>query len=186
MRSAEIARLLPEVFQSALRPAGGAVEADRRTAATLEAMALLHAPCEEILDGLDRFFRPQTAPERFAPYLARWVDLDWLLRPGPSSDASADSLASGIAPLRELVRAASEIAQWRGTARGLVGFLDTVTGVPGFVVDEAVVDPSGAPLPFHFRVVGPADAKRFQPLIERVIVAEKPAYMTWELAFAST
>ena len=39
--------------------------------------------------------------------------------------------------------------------------------------------------PFHLRVVAPADAAVYRPLIERVIVAEKPAYATYELVFAT-
>src|SRR5437870_1411434 len=135
MRSADIARLLPDVFQSALRPAEGAFEPDRPMLGTLDAMAALHAPCEAILDDLDRFFDPRRAPERFVPFLARWVDLGWLLGPAPA-EAGSQPLASGLEPLRQLVSAASETARWRGTARGLVRFLDTVTGTPGFKVDE--------------------------------------------------
>ncbi len=184
MRSGQIARLLPDVFQFALRPAAaGVVQPDRRLAAALSAMEQLHAPCEEVLDTLDHFLDPLRTPQRFLPYLAAWVDLDWLLRPAPGSDVTSDSLMSGVGALREVVAAAGELARWRGTARGLLRFLDTATGIPGFKVEEGVTGEGHAPRPFHLRVIAPADAERFRPLIERVIVAQKPAYATWELVF---
>lgn len=186
MRSAEIARLLPDVFQFALSPpAAGVVEPDRRMAAALAAMEVLHAPCEEVLDGLDRFVHPVRAPQRFLPYLAGWVDLDWLVRAAPGSDVTSESLPTGVGSLRELLAAAAEMARWRGTARGLLRFLDTATGIPGFKVEEGVTGEGRAPRPFHLRVIAPAEAEPYRAFIERVIVSQKPAYATWELAFAT-
>src|SRR5574341_2267177 len=138
MRSDEIARLLPDVYQYALSEAvPGVNEPDRRLMAALAAMEVLHAPSERVLDDLDRFVDARRTPERFVPYLATWVDLDWLLHPA-AEDVTPGSLASGVGPLRELIAAASDLARWRGTARGLVGFLDTATGIPGFQVEEGV------------------------------------------------
>ena len=120
------------------------------------------------------------------PYLAGWVDLDWLLVAAPSEPVATNStLASGLGPLRELVAAAADLARWRGTARGLLRFLDTATGVPGFAIEENVSGDERRPRPFHLRIVAPAEAAVYRPLIERVIVAEKPAYATYELVFAT-
>jgi phage tail-like protein len=187
MRSDEIARLLPDVFQHALSPpAAGVVKPDRRLAALLEAMEVLHDPCERILDELNTYFDPRLAPPRFVPYLAGWVDLDWLLLTDrDESRPGGTPLASGVDRLREIVAAATWVARWRGTAQGLRRFLDAVTGVPGFVIDENVAGPERRPSPFNIRVLAPQAAEAYRPLVERVIMAEKPAYVTHELEFVT-
>jgi phage tail-like protein len=182
MRSADIARLLPDVFQYAIRPMAGMFEPDSRMLAALEVMSAMHAPVEEILDSLERFFDSRRTPQRFAPYLTQWVDLDWLLRPTRGLDAIADSIASGPDALRKMVGTASELAQWRGTVHGLQLALETATGVTGFTVQESVGD-DGKPRPFYVRVIVPPDAAQFRPLIERVIATEKPAYVQCKAVF---
>lgn len=188
MDSAAIATLLPGIFQSALHPvAEGVVEPDRRLAAVLGVMETLQEPVEEVLDGLHHHLDPRQAPPRFVPYLAGWVDLDWLLVATPDqAAATATPLASGMGNLRELGAAAVEIARWRGTARGLLRFLDTATGIPGFDVRENVTGDPPTPRAFHLRILAPKAAEPYQPLIERVIVAEKPAYATYELVFVTS
>jgi phage tail-like protein len=187
MDSLAIARLLPGVFQTALDlTADGVVAGDTRLAATLGAMETLHAPVERVLRDLHRYLDPRLAPPTFVPYLAGWVDVDWLLVDAASGPgASPAPLSSGLGHLRELVAAAAEIARWRGTARGLLRFLDTATGVPGFEVEENVAGEARVARPFHLRVLAPVDAQPYRPLIERVIVAEKPAYATYELVFVT-
>jgi hypothetical protein len=83
------------------------------------------------------------------------------------------------------VAAAAYLSQWRGTARGLLRFLETATGLQGFIIEEQVLDPNGRPRPFHIRVIAPAEAAPYQVLLERVIEFEKPAYVTYELVFNS-
>jgi len=183
----QIVRLLPGVFQTALHPiAAGIVEPDRRLSATLGVMETLHEPVETVLHDLDRYLDPRLARPDFVPYLAGWVDLDWLLVAAPSEPlGTTPSLASGLGTLRELVAAAAELARWRGTARGLLRFLDTATGTPGFAIEENVSGDQRQPRPFHLRGVAPAEAAVSRPLLGRVIVAEKPAYATYELVFAT-
>ena len=187
MDSAAIARLLPGVFQIPLDPqSAGILQTDHRLAALLGAMETLHEPAEAVLDGLQDHLDPRLAPGRFVPYLAGWVDLDWLLAAAPGQPGSAPApLASGLGNLRELVAAAAELARWRGTARGLLRFLDTATGIPGFQIEENVSGETRTPLAFHLRILAPAAAQGYRPLIERVIVAEKPAYATYELVFVT-
>jgi hypothetical protein len=85
--------------------------------------------------------------------------------------------------LRELIAQAAFLSQWRGTSRGLLRFLEAATGVQGFAIDEQVPGPDGLPRPFHLRVRAPQTTKPYSVLIERIIEIEKPAYVTYELAF---
>src|SRR5215471_4269593 len=106
MKRREIERLLPAVFQEA-------VHEGTPIFAILEVMEALHAPSEEILASIDAFFNPYRAPDRFIPFLARWMDLDWLLVEPAGDDAAAPSqpLPSGLGRLRELVTSAADLAR---------------------------------------------------------------------------
>jgi len=175
MRSREIEKLLPWVFRR-----GAASGTPLR--ATLEAMEALHAPAEQALDRLDQTLDARRTEEKFLPFLASWVDLDWLLtvphREGAQGkDGAPATLASGSGRLRELVAAAAYLSQWRGTKRGLVCFLETATGLRGFRVDETVPG-----RPFHIRVHCPEESAEYRPLIRRIVEYEKPAYLTYELS----
>ena len=181
MKPSEIARLLPGVFQRTIHPGSPLL-------ALLEVMELLQAPAEEILENLDGFFDPYRAPERFVPYLARWVDLESLLADMPEGVSAAPCMAtpsfpSGLAHLRELIAAAAYLSQWRGTEKGLKLFLETATGLEGFRINSQVYDENGSVRPFHILVQAPATASAYRGLIERIIEREKPAYVTYELAF---
>jgi phage tail-like protein len=186
VRSEAIERLLPGVFQLALHPsARGVVEPDRRLGATLQAMEALHEPCERVLVDLSSYVDPRLAPPAFVPYLASWVDLDrFLVAAADDPSLSPTLLATGLGRLRELVAAAAELARWRGTALGLRRFLETATGLGGWTIEENVSGPERAPRPFHLRVVGPAEAEPYRPLVERIVAAEKPVAVTHELDFA--
>jgi phage tail-like protein len=176
MQRAQIERLLPEIIQRTAR------EGSPLTA-LLDAMDGLHAPSEEVLTNLDTYFDAYRAPERFVPFLARWVDLEWLLVTGLEDDGDVPTFPAGSGRLRELIVAAVQLSQWRGTAEGLRQFLETATGFSDFTLDEQVVDEDGQPRPFHLRVVGPTGAAAYRTLIERIIAMQKPAYTTAELEF---
>lgn len=182
MRRTEIERLLPEVFQRALRP-------ETPLLAVLDVMEVLHAPCEEVLAHLEQTFSAYRSPDRFLPFLARWVDLERFFPPPPGgtplAEWSSQPLSTGMGRLRELIAAAAQLSQWRGTAYGLTRFLEVATGMEGFRLDEQVPGPDGTPRPFHLRVHAPAEAAEHRTLIERIIGQEKPAYVTFELAFES-
>src|SRR5690242_2420261 len=92
MQPAEIKRLLPEIFQRTSQPGSP-------LAALIEAMSGLHAPSEDALANLDRYFDAYRAPERFVPFLARWVDLDWLFAGDAGESAT---YPPGTGQLREL------------------------------------------------------------------------------------
>ena len=178
MKQAEIATLLPGVFQRAIRPG-------TPLAALLAVMEAQHAPVEALLVELDGYFDPYRAPDLFVTLLAGWVDLDRLFAAPPEAldEANIRHLyAPGLGRLRELVAAAAYLSRWRGTAHGLVRFLETAVGVTGFAVEEHVPGEDGRPRPFHIRVHVPAGAARFRPLITRIVELEKPAYVTYELA----
>jgi phage tail-like protein len=180
MRSREIEQLLPWVFRRAAGE-GGVLQA------LLAAMESLHAPDEAALAALDSLFDPRRTPARFVPFLARWVDLDWLFEAPATGRArvGAPGLPSGVgaARLRELVAAAAYLSQWRGSARGLLLFLEIATGLRGFALDEDVLDTEGRPRPFHVRLRGPAAAAAQRALIARIVEFEKPAHVTYELSF---
>lgn len=171
MRRADIRRMLPAVFQAALPVDDeGSVVDGTPLAAALGAMEALHARSEAQLAAVDEFLDPFRAPERFVPFLAEWVDL-------------AIEITTGLERLRATVASAAELAHWRGCARGLLGLLEVATGTTGFEIDEEVRDERGAIRPFHIRVTAPAALVVHEEMLRRIISAEKPAYVTHELAF---
>jgi phage tail-like protein len=162
MRSEEIRRLLPAVFQWAVVPGSP-------MAALLDAMETLHRPTEARLATLDEILDPRRAPEPFVRMLAEWVNLDL-------------EVTTGVDRLRALVASAVALSRWRGSARGLLGFLEAATGTTGFEIDEDVRE-GGQIRPFHIRVSAPAPLRDHEDMIERIIRLEKPAYVTHELQF---
>lgn len=179
MKQTEIERLLPGIFQRTILP-GSPLYA---LLATMEAM---HTPSEAALADLDAYFDPYRTPDAFVPFIAGWLDLERFLSQTPKKldDETAQTLfPSGLGRLRELVASAAYLSKWRGTSRGLIRFLETATGITGFAITEEVTDENNHIRPFHIRVVGPEEAAVYQPLVERIIELEKPAYVTYELQF---
>jgi len=176
MQRDAVERLLPTMFQLAARP-GSPLDA------ALHVIADLHEPDEELLAEIDAVFDPYRAPDAFVPWLTRWVGLDWLVADeSVDADASArpdltDAFPPGLGRLRDVVAAGAELAQRRGTDAGLRLFLETATGLSGFVVTEPV------DRPFHLVVTAPAEAEPYAAVLRRIIAATKPAYTTAELAF---
>ncbi|MGH3491040.1 MAG: phage tail protein [Actinopolymorphaceae bacterium] len=164
MRRPAIDRLLPAAYERAA--VQGSV-----LGALLDVMEQLHAPDEELLARIDDVSAPYRAPDRFVPFLARWVGLEHLVSTRGMSASSADQVPVGR--LRDLVAVGAELARWRGTPYGLRGFLETATGVSGFVIDE--------PHPFTFVVRVPASAADQIELVRRIVEAEKPAATTYDV-----
>lgn len=177
MKQAEIARLLPEIFQRTLAP-GNPLTA---LMAVTEGM---QSPSEAVLENLDAYFDPYRTPDRFVPFLASWLDLEPLLVSAPDATSEASLvLPSGLGRLRELVASAVSLAKLSGTAKGLTAFLETATGIHGFSIQDKVLNENGEPRPFHLRIDAPPQAREFHVLIEQIIELEKPAYTTYELTF---
>ncbi|MEO8075542.1 MAG: phage tail protein [Acidobacteriota bacterium] len=179
MKRTEIERLLPVVFQRTALPGNPLT-------ALLQVMEVLHQPSEGVLRNLDAALDPRRAPDAFVPFLARWVDLEPVFDAAPeesSVERQRQPISTGLGRLRELVAAAAQLSRWRGTARGLLLFLETATGVTGFTIDEQVSGPDGLPRPYHIRVHAPASTAAHRILIERIIELEKPVHVTYQLEF---
>ncbi|MBN9389030.1 MAG: FHA domain-containing protein [Chloroflexi bacterium] len=182
MKQTEIQQLLPEIFQRAVHPGNPLF-------AVLSVMESLQAPSENILQNLEIHYDPRRSPDRFVAYLASWVNLDRLLSTAPVSASARPEVATsatfptGLGRLRELVAAAPYLSRWRGTARGLMTFLEIATGLRGFVIEEQPPGPDGLPRPFHLRIQAPAMDPAMRQLVVNIIELEKPAYVTYDLVF---
>jgi phage tail-like protein len=178
MKKGQIKRLLPAVFQRAAQPGTPLY-------AVLDAMETMQAPSEAVLDSIDMYFDAYRAPDNFVAYLAGWVDLEVLMDvPRGNSPSSTLSLSTGVGRLRELTATAVTLSQWRGTCKGLRLFLETATGATGFDIEEHVTGADGKERPFHMRITAPANLAGHRVLLERIVELEKPAYVTYEFAFA--
>jgi len=178
MNKSRIQELLPKVFQRAVRP-GSPLQA------LLEVMEQLTDPPEEKLAELDRYVDPYRAPEDFVVFLARWMDLQRFFssstRRRLEAGEQVDPLPSGSGRLREILSQAARMLAERGTRDGLIGLLETATGVRGFNVDESPTDETGKTIAFHIRVHVPPEANAYLDFVRRIVEAEKPAYLTYEL-----
>jgi phage tail-like protein len=178
MTRAQVERLLPHVIRRAIEP-------KTPIDAMLGSMDQLLAPVVDVLDRVETYFHPYRTPDRFVAYLSSWVDLDRIVAP---------SLETGGVPIdtpeparaRELIAAAASLSKWRGTARGLIRFIETATGVQGVEIEDPLIDSRGREVPFAFRVRVPGSARGHEPLIRRIVDFEKPAYVTFELTFDGT
>lgn len=168
MRRSAIERLLPAVYQQAAGP-GGVL------AALLDVMEQMHEPSERRLVDVAELFAPYRTPDRFLPFLAGWLAFEHIA--GPAGDGA---LPVPVGRLRDLVAEGSRLAQWRGTGTGLRSVVETVTGVSGCVVEEP------PDRPFHVVVRVPAAAAAYRELVERVVEAEKPAAVTYQVVVTET
>jgi hypothetical protein len=185
MTPARISRLLPAVFRQGLAPGG-------LLAGLIETMSGLHRPSEQALASLPATCDPRRAPERFVPFIARWVHFEHLCGQGGAQGrgrhrghgGAPRATVESLGHQRELVANAAELAHWRGTRAGLLRFLRLATGLDGFEVEERVPGEDGRPRPFHLRVVAPAAAQRQRDLVQLVVRMAKPAHVTCDIHFA--
>src|SRR5258707_7881520 len=117
MEQSRIKTYLPAVFQRT-------VYASNPLAALLDVMEDLHAPSEDVLAGVDRFFDARRTPDGFVPFLAGWVNIDRIFAADVTLELDSP-LMPKIGYLRELVANATFLSQWRGTKKGLLLFLLT-------------------------------------------------------------
>jgi phage tail-like protein len=171
LNRADIESLLPENYRRAVEP-------QTPLSALIDVMDVLQAPTEAMLVGLDRYFASRRTPDRFVPFLARWVDLTPLFDRLAEQFGEDAEFPSGTGRLRELVAVVVRLSLWRGTRRGLLEYLEVATGLPGFELEE---DAGGRP--FHLRFVAPPGAEAFSSLIETIVEQEKPVHTTYEIAF---
>ena len=166
MQRQHIERLLPASFQRTAT-GGGVLDA------LLAVMEDLHAPSEATLAHVEDLFTAYRSPDALLPFLVTWVAWDHI----EVAPAVGGDLRGGIpvGRLRDLVSNAASLAAGRGTADGLCRLLSTVTGVPGFHVEEP------PDLAFHIVVRVPPAAADHLTLIRRVVAAEKPAATTCEV-----
>lgn len=206
MKQEKIKNFLPAVFQRTIsdRKNSDGLPEKNPLAALLDVMENLHEPAERILENVDRFFDPRRTPDAFVPFLAHWVNLDRIFPETDEIDLNSP-LMPKIGHLRELVASATFLAQWRGTEKGLLLFLQTATGVRNFEIDERVTDggeqqksvrqakfletgqhaedTEAHVRPFHLKIRAPEESRQQEDLIRRIIESEKPVHMTYELEF---
>jgi phage tail-like protein len=187
MKQSEIRQFLPAVIQRTVQGTledtpEGKVQRGNLMFAFLQVMEDLHVPTDKILGNIDAVFDPYRTADRFVPFLAAWVDFDYVL--GGLSDEevlSSPNYASRMACMRDLISNAAFLSQWRGTNKGLMAFLELATGVSGFKIEETVLDESQKIKPFHLKIIVPPVAQQFTDLIRRIVDTEKPIYVTYEL-----
>ena len=164
MRRSAIERLLPAVYQQAVKPSSV-------LAALLDVMEQMHEPSERWLADVAELFAPYRTPDHLVGFLTGWVALSHLT--GRAGGEPAVPVPVGR--LRNLVAEGARLAQWRGTAEGLRAVVEIVTGVTGFVVEEP------PQRPFHVVVRVPAAARSQLALVRRVVEAERPAAVTCDV-----
>jgi phage tail-like protein len=171
MNRATVLALLPDV----MRRADG--EGTPLAALVDVVLECLH-PVDVTLSAVHETFDARRAPARFVGLLAEWMDLGALLvEVDAPTVGRIKTLAAGHGRLRELTLAAASLAATRGTRAGLRRFLELATGVTGFEVEEL------AARPFWIQVRAPAAAASHRALIERILTAEKPAFVQCALEF---
>ncbi|MCC7359489.1 MAG: FHA domain-containing protein [Anaerolineales bacterium] len=133
-------------------------------------------PIERTVDNLPFYFDAQMTPPEVLPWLASWLGLV-LDERWPE------------ARRRELIRAAVELYQWRGTRRGLTEFLRLYTGVTPDIIEsdprrQTVTADEAFRFVVRLRVPNPASLDR--AVIEAIIDSEKPAHAGYTLEIGSS
>jgi phage tail-like protein len=129
------------------------------------------SPIERTIDNLPFYFDARLTPPEALPWLASWLGLV-LDERWPE------------ARRRELIRAAVDLYQWRGTRRGLVEFLRLYTGLTPEILEtgvgrRTVVEDEAFRMIVRLRVPDPERIDR--AMVEAIIDAEKPAHVGYTL-----
>ncbi len=127
-------------------------------------------PLDRQIDQLYQYFDPRLAPPDFLPWLASWLGLV-LDERWPEGQR------------RELIRAAVELYEWRGTRRGLSEFLRLYTGFTPEIVEPGVGKGAKADQAHRFivRIKSSEPDKLDRALLMSIIDLEKPAHAGYKL-----
>ena len=131
-------------------------------------------PLDRQIDQLYQYFDPRLAPPDFLPWLASWLGLV-LDERWPEGQR------------RELIRAAVELYEWRGTRRGLSEFLRLYTGFTPEIVEPGVGKGAKADQAHRFivRIKTDEPDKLDRALLMSIIDLEKPAHAGYKLEVVS-
>lgn len=123
-------------------------------------------PVEQIIDQINLYFDPRTAPADLLPWLASWFDL------------TLDKSWS-VEQHRRLIESAAELYRWRGTRRGLSDYLAIYTGAPPLIYEPGDGPGRLTDLPAHtFLVIVEVENPALvnEALLKQIIAAQKPAH----------
>ncbi|MCC6190909.1 MAG: FHA domain-containing protein [Anaerolineales bacterium] len=130
------------------------------------------SPVERTIDNLHHYLDARLTPPEMLPWLASWLGLV-LDERWPEERR------------RELIRAAVELYQWRGTRRGLTEFLRLYTGLAPEIVEPGLAGRRAASGDDAFRFVvrlrAPNASRIDRAVVEAIIDAEKPAHAGYTL-----
>jgi phage tail-like protein len=127
------------------------------------------------IDTLKHMFDFEVAPDAMVRLMGWWIGVDWI------DSSLPDELQ------RRIVREYSDLIQWRGTARGLKQLLELIS------LGDATVEDSGGvhletdqpPAPAHVRLHVESAGWATEPDLIRIVRAELPASVTFELFVGS-
>lgn len=127
-------------------------------------------PLDRQIDQLYQYFDPRLAPPDFLPWLASWLGLV-LDERWPEGQR------------RELIRAAVELYEWRGTRHGLSEFLRLYTGFTPEIIEPGVGKGAKADQAHRFvvRIKSSEPDKLDRALLMSIIDLEKPAHAGYKL-----
>jgi phage tail-like protein len=123
------------------------------------------------IDAMPHLFDPTVAPDQMVRALGGWIGIDWI---DPSLDVRLQ---------RRIVTSYASLVQWRGTARGLRGLMELVSGAPAFVEDSGGVYAEGESpgRPPHVRIEVASSGWATEPDLLRIVRSELPASVTFEV-----
>lgn len=130
------------------------------------------APVQAVIDDLDAYLDPRTAPPDLLEWLGQWLGVT-VSRRWP------------IHRRRELVARALQVYLWRGTRRGIEEAVELYTGQRPEVTDSGAVSASAEPLgpvpgtnANRVTVVVRTDDPTIDPsLVDRIVADVKPAHV---------
>lgn len=131
-------------------------------------------PLDRQIEHLSDYFDPRLAPPDFLPWLASWLGLV-LDERWPEGQR------------RELIRAAVDLYDWRGTRRGLSEFVRLYTGYTPEITEPGIGKGAKADQAHRFtvRVKVPDAAQISRDVLESIIDLEKPAHAGYTLEVMS-